>query len=34
MFNEIVMGLWKMMWFLAPIFGVLVVGAVYEYKHR
>jgi len=34
MFNEIITGLIKMSWFLAPIFGVLMVGAVYEYIHR
>lgn len=32
MLNEIMIGLYKMAWFLAPIFGVLVVGAIYEHK--
>lgn len=33
MFTEIVMGLWKMGWFIVPIFGMLIVGWVYESKH-
>lgn len=30
MFNEIVLGLWKMSWFIIPLFGMLIVGAIYE----
>lgn len=30
MFSEIVLGLWKMGWFIVPLFGVLIVGAIYE----
>lgn len=31
MMNEILTGLWKMLWFFGPIFGVLIVGGIYEY---
>ena len=31
MINEIMMGLYKMAWFFAPIFGLLIVGGIYEY---
>ena len=31
MLNEIIMGLWKMGWFIAPIFGMLIAGGIYEY---
>ena len=31
MMNEILIGLWKMAWFFGPIFGVLLVGGIYEY---
>lgn len=30
MINEILMGLWKMAWFIVPIMGGLIVGAIYE----
>ena len=30
MFNEIVIGLAKMWWFIVPLFGGLLVGAIYE----
>lgn len=30
MFNEIVLGLLKMGWFIVPLFGMLIVGAIYE----
>ena len=30
MMNEIVMGLWKMSWFIIPLFGMLLVGWIYE----
>lgn len=30
MINEIILGLWKMAWFIIPLFGVLIVGAIYE----
>jgi len=34
MMNEILVGLYKMLWFLGPIFGVLLVGAIYEIKRN
>lgn len=30
MFNEIVIGLAKMWWLIVPLFGMLIVGAIYE----
>lgn len=30
MFNEIVIGLAKMWWLIIPLFGMLLVGAIYE----
>ncbi len=30
MVNEILMGLYKMAWFIVPIMGALLVGAIYE----
>lgn len=34
MVSEIILGLWKMIWFIAPIFGVMIVGAIYEQKTK
>lgn len=34
MMNEILTGLYKMLWFFGPIFGVLLVGAIYEHKAK
>jgi len=31
MLNEIMLGLWKMGWFIAPLFGTLIVGGLYEH---
>ena len=31
MLNEIIMGLWKMGWFIVPLFGTLIVGGLYEH---
>lgn len=33
MFTEIVMGLLKMWWLIVPLFGMLIVGGIYESKH-
>lgn len=32
MLNEIVIGLIKMWWLIVPLFGTLIVGAIYESK--
>lgn len=34
MLNEIIVGLWKMAWFIIPIFGGLVIGGIYEQKTK
>lgn len=31
MLNEIMLGLWKMGWFIVPLFGTLIVGGLYEH---
>lgn len=31
MLNEIMLGLWKMGWFIFPLFGMLIVGGLYEH---
>lgn len=31
MLNEIILGLWKMGWFIVPLFGTLIVGGLYEH---
>lgn len=31
MLMEIALGLWKMGWFIAPLFGMLIVGGIYEH---
>lgn len=31
MLNEIMLGLWKMGWFIVPLFGMLIVGGLYEH---
>lgn len=30
MLSEIIIGLWKSAWVLVPVFGMLIVGAIYE----
>lgn len=32
MVHEIILGLWKMGWFIVPLFGVLIIGAIIERK--
>lgn len=34
MLNEILLGLYKSLWFIIPFFGTLVVGAIYEQKAK
>ena len=34
MLNEILTGLYKMLWFIGPVMGVLLVGAIYEQKRN
>lgn len=31
MLNEIMLGLWKMGWFIVPLFGTLIAGGLYEH---
>ena len=34
MLNEILLGLYKSLWFIIPFFGTLTVGAIYEQKAK
>lgn len=34
MLNEILLGIYKLLWVIIPFLGVMIAGAVYEYIKR